>query len=108
VALTASDLVVACHACGSLTDDVIALALAAEAPVAVLPCCHDHVRCDDAELSGWMPADLAIDAARAMRLRQHGYRVWTRTIPAAVTPKNRLLIGAPGGAGAPGGPAVPR
>jgi hypothetical protein len=96
VALTASDLVASCHACGPLTDDVLALAIAAHAPVAVLPCCHDHVRCDDAELSGWMPTDLAIDAARAMRLRQHGYRVWTRTIPADVTPKNRLLIGVPG------------
>jgi hypothetical protein len=95
VALAASDLVASCHACGTLTDDVLGLALAARAPVAVLPCCHDHARCDDLELSGWMPADLAIDAGRAMRLRQHGYRVWTRTIPADVTPKNRLLIGAP-------------
>jgi hypothetical protein len=96
VALQASDLVVSCHACGPLTDEVLGLAMAARAAVAVLPCCHDHVRCDDGDLSGWMPADLAIDAARAMRLRQHGYRVRTRTIPAEVTPKNRLLIGAPG------------
>jgi hypothetical protein len=95
VALQASDLVVSCHACGPLTDEVLALAVEARAGVAVLPCCHDHVRCDDADLSGWMSADLAIDAARAMRLRQHGYRVRTRTIPADVTPKNRLLIGAP-------------
>lgn len=105
VALAASDLVASCHACGPLTDDVLTLAIAAQAPVAVLPCCHDHVRCDDGELSGWMPADLAIDAARAMRLRQQGYRVWTRTIPADVTPKNRLLIGAPGDWRAPGAEA---
>ena len=95
VALAASDLVVSCHACGTLTDDVLGLALAARARVAVLPCCHDHARCDDGDLSGWMATDVAIDAARAMRLRQQGYRVWTRTIPADVTPKNRLLIGAP-------------
>jgi hypothetical protein len=95
VALEASDLVVSCHACGPLTDEVLALAVAARAAVAVLPCCHDHARCDDADLSGWMAADLAIDAARAMRLRQHRYRVWTRTIPADVTPRNRLLIGDP-------------
>jgi hypothetical protein len=32
---------------------------------------------------------------RAMRLQQHGYRIWTQSIPAEVTPKNRLLIGDP-------------
>jgi hypothetical protein len=98
MAAGASDLVVSCHACGPLTDDVLSVAIAGRAPVAVLPCCHDRARSDDAALSGWMPADLAIDAARAMRLRQHGYRVWTREIPAAVTPRNRLLIGAPAAA----------
>jgi hypothetical protein len=30
-----------------------------------------------------------------MRLEQRGYRVWTQTIPADITPKNRLLIGEP-------------
>jgi hypothetical protein len=28
-------------------------------------------------------------------LEQRGYRVWTQSIPVAVTPKNRLLLGAP-------------
>jgi len=42
-----------------------------------------------------MSPDLAIDATRAARLRQQGYRIWTKTIPADVTPRNRLLIGAP-------------
>jgi hypothetical protein len=36
---------------------------------------------------------LAIDIARAMRLKAHGYRVWSQTIPAKITPKNRLLLG---------------
>ncbi len=40
-ALASGDLVVSCHACGSLTDDVLSLAAAAGARVAVLPCCHD-------------------------------------------------------------------
>ena len=38
---------------------------------------------------------LAIDLRRAARLEQRGYRVWTQTIPSAITPKNRLLLGAP-------------
>ncbi len=95
VALTSADLVVSCHACGSLTDVVLALAAAARARVAVLPCCHDHVQGDAGALAGWMPADLAIDAVRATRLRQQGYRIWTKTIPIEVTPRNRLLIGTP-------------
>ena len=38
---------------------------------------------------------VAIDIMRAVRLEQQGYRVWTQSIPASVTPKNRLLLGAP-------------
>ena len=91
-----TDVVVSSHACGALTDRVLELALDAGARVAVLPCCHDHARGDTGELAGWMPADLAIDAMRATRLQARGYRIWTRTIPAEVTAKNRLLIGVPG------------
>ena len=40
-------------------------------------------------------APLAIDIVRAMRLAQQGYRIWTQAIPAGITPKNRLLLGAP-------------
>ena len=40
-------------------------------------------------------AAVAIDIMRAVRLEQRGYRIWTQSIPAAVTPKNRLLLGAP-------------
>jgi hypothetical protein len=91
----AGDLIVCCHGCGRLTDAALDLALEARARIAVLPCCHDHVHCETGELVGWMPADLAIDATRAARLRHAGYRIWTKTIPAEVTPRNRLLIGSP-------------
>jgi hypothetical protein len=95
VVLTAADVVVSCHACGALTDVVLDRAVAAGAAVAVLPCCHHHARGDSGDLAGWMAADLAIDATRAARLRAAGYRIWTKTIPAEVTPRNRLLMGAP-------------
>ena len=42
-----------------------------------------------------MDPALAIDAARAFALRSRGYRVWTQTVPEAITPKNRLLLAAP-------------
>ena len=89
------DVVVSCHACGDLTDRVLERAAAVRAAVAVLPCCHDFETCDAGPLRGWVDASLAIDAIRAVRLEQQGYRVWTQTIPATVTPKNRLLIGVP-------------
>jgi len=95
VEIQPDDLVVSCHACGSLTDLVLERAAAGRARVAVLPCCHDLARGDSGDLAGWVDGPLAIDIMRAVRLRQQGYRVWTQSIPADITPKNRLLIGAP-------------
>jgi uncharacterized UPF0146 family protein len=95
VRLQGADMVVSCHACGDLTDRVLELAAAAGARVAVLPCCHDLATCDAGALGGWVDRPLAIDILRAIRLERQGYRVWTQTIPAAITPKNRLLLGAP-------------
>lgn len=93
--LQSGDVVVSCHACGALTDEILERSVAARASVAVLPCCHDFETCHAGPLGGWMDGSLAIDTMRAVRLDQHGYRVWTQTIPAAITPKNRLLIGMP-------------
>jgi Methyltransferase domain len=95
VEIGADDLVVSAHACGALTDRVIERAVAARARVAVLPCCHDLAVCDAGGLSGWLEPARAIDVTRAVRLEQRGYRIWTQTIPATITPKNRLLIGVP-------------
>lgn len=95
--LHADDVVVSSHACGALTDQVLDAAARAAARVAVLPCCHDAATCDPGPLRGWMDLALAVDTLRAVRLEARGYSVWTQTIPAAVTPKNRLLLGVPAG-----------
>ena len=89
------DVAVSAHACGPLTDEVLALAASAQARVAVLPCCHDGDANDDAGLAGWLDQALAIDAARAVELRNRGYQIHTQTIPSSITPKNRLLLGRP-------------
>jgi len=89
------DLVVSIHACGALTDRVLARAASARARVAVVGCCHDRDTCDTGNLDGWLDAAMAIDTMRAARLSREGYRVWTQTIPAVITPQNRLLIAAP-------------
>lgn len=90
-----TDVVVSCHACGVLTDRVLHRAVAAQARVAVLPCCHDLDAGDTGRLTGWVDGPAAIDIVRAMHLTQHGYRIWTQAIPADITAKNRLLLGAP-------------
>lgn len=89
------DIVVASHACGALTDVVLEQAAAVRARVAVLPCCHHLASAGARKLAGWVDGALALDIARAHRLEQHGYRIWTQSIPRAITPKARLLIGAP-------------
>lgn len=95
VALRSSDVVVSAHACGSLTDEVLDLAIAASARVVVLPCCQAEGKGDLGGVGGWVDGALAIDLTRAANLRAHGYTVYTQTIPAEITPKNRLLLGAP-------------
>ncbi len=95
VEILGTDVVVSSHACGDLTDLVLDRAAVARARVAVLPCCHDFATCDAGHLTGWIAEPLAIDILRAVRLEQQGYRIWTQAIPADITPKNRLLLGAP-------------
>jgi len=98
VPLVAGDLVVSAHACGALTDVVLARAVQAGARVAVLPCCQDARTCDTGGLEGWLSPALAIDATRVARLRHAGYTVRTQEIPAAITPKNRLVLAHPASA----------
>jgi len=95
VALDADDLVVSSHACGALADLVLARASAARARVAVLPCCQNLAVNDAGPLAGWIDGPLAVDVMRAIRLEERGYRVRTLAVPAAITPKHRLLVGEP-------------
>ncbi len=95
IEIRGTDIVVSSHACGALTDRVLERAAAARARVAVMPCCHDLDTGDTGGLAGWIDGAAAIDIVRAMRLKSHGYRIWTQSIPPGITPKNRLLMGAP-------------
>jgi hypothetical protein len=65
----------------------------------VLPCCHERATCDLGDLEGWvaegMDVSLAIDVVRVARLRAADYAVHTRTVPAEITPKNRLILATP-------------
>lgn len=91
----AGSLLVSVHACGTLTDRVLDLAISQGNRVAVLPCCHDLRQCDTGALAPWLDGPLAVDVTRVARLQQAGFRVQTALIPAEITPKNRLLLGWP-------------
>ncbi len=106
VDIAAGDLVVSVHACGALSDAVLERAITVRAPVALLPCCHDAVTCDTGGLLGFLSIPLAIDATRVARLRAAGYDVVTQTIPAEITPHNRLILAMPRDAETP--PATDR
>jgi hypothetical protein len=95
VEVLAGDVLVSCHACGRLTDEVLDKALAVRARVVVLPCCQSAEESDAGGLAGWLDPALAVDVTRAARLIAAGYDVHTQTIAATITPKNRLLLGAP-------------
>lgn len=95
VPLTADDLVVSAHACGPLSDLILERAVAARARLALLPCCHDLNGAELGGLQGWLDGALALDVLRVEQLRRAGYRVHTQTIPADITPKNRLLLAEP-------------
>ena len=103
VALRPEDLVVSVHACGVLTDRILERAVAAGAPVGVLPCCQEPAASGTLGLEGWLDGPLAVDVARALRPARAGYTLRTQRIPEPITPKNRLLIAVP----PPGLPASP-
>jgi hypothetical protein len=96
VKLHSTDVVVSAHACGSLTDVILDLAMGASARISVLPCCHQAQVSDLGGLCGWLDSSLAIDVTRAHRLIRAGYTVYTQTIPRRITPKNRLLLAVAG------------
>ena len=88
-------LVASVHGCGSITDQVLDLAIDHRCKVAVLPCCHDLRKNDCGSLRGWLDGPLAVDVTRVARLKAAGFDVLTTNIPGDITPKNRLLLGWP-------------
>lgn len=88
--------VLAVHACGTLTDECIELALRLEGAVALMPCCRPHRRSPAPRvLARELGPDLAYDIDRTYRLEAGGLTVRWDAIPASITPMNRVLVAWP-------------
>mmetsp|Transcript_32907 Transcript_32907/g.68583 ORF Transcript_32907/g.68583 Transcript_32907/m.68583 type:complete len:526 (-) Transcript_32907:1926-3503(-) len=113
-----SCLLVSVHACGSLTDHIVEMALATQSSMAVVPCCHSvkrgnyqpHVLSPISyeqvvELVEQRKTEMVsnkheavanvVDEVRCQTLSQAHYRVETRQLPASFTGRNRLLLAWP-------------
>lgn len=84
------------HACGTLTDTCIEIALGLSGPLAVMPCCRAKAHNPaPAGLRQALGEEVAYDVDRTYTMESAGYRVRWREIPAAITPMNRVLIAVP-------------
>ena len=94
--LTKGAAVIGVHACGTLTDTCIDIALDLGGPLAVMPCCRANAKNTAPQgLRQALGEDVAYDVERTYALERSGYRVRWRDIPATITPMNRVLIGMP-------------
>lgn len=95
-----NSLVVAVHACGTLTDRVIEKAVDARIPFAVMPCCY---RNGMRSLRSTSPHNLPVsyslkdyyDSLRLEYAKERGYLSEMRLISRKITPMNHVLVGVP-------------
>ena len=107
-----NSLLVACHACGLLSDEVIALAsFKVLRPLILLPCCYPlkpkvNVRHDVPSFSWlrfpWLRRGAvnlqgpdAVDAARIRHLEGLGYEVQVDFIDKSITPHSKAIVAVP-------------
>lgn len=84
--------IVSAHACGSLSDLCLDIAIRSGGPVAILPCCYPRSACRaPLALQTAFGLEAAFDIDRTYRLEAANYRVRWAEIPREITPMNRIL-----------------
>lgn len=86
--------VISTHACGTLTDLTIDIALKSGGNVALMPCCYPESKCSAPNaLKSAFGFETAFDIDRTYKLEQAGYHVNWHSIPSSITPMNRVITG---------------
>ncbi len=92
-------LVLAIHACGTLTDRVIELAIDSQSDFAVMSCCHNDkvyfspMTWPDNRIALMQGRDVFVDHVRMYHARESGYESGIETIDPNITKKNRIIWG---------------
>jgi hypothetical protein len=92
--------VIAVHACGAATDACLDVVVSrTRGRFAVMPCCYGKPTAPNlpAAVHAALGRGLAQDTARTFRMHQEGYEIEWSAIPAAITNKNRIIMGRPKG-----------
>ena len=99
---SSSTLLVGVHACAQLSDKVVANAIYANAPLALVPCCHTKKSLTKEQQARLLQerdsfANLAeaIDSYRIERLEQVEMTVQQARLSDLITPKNRVILAKP-------------
>ncbi|OEU07209.1 hypothetical protein FRACYDRAFT_251549 [Fragilariopsis cylindrus CCMP1102] len=93
-----STLLVGIHACGTLSDKIIDLAISSNSSLALVPCCHTKKQFTADQQNNFLTQQQNysltdfIDNYRKQKLIDHGYTVHEIFIPSEFTPKNRILL----------------
>mmetsp|Transcript_8223 Transcript_8223/g.12280 ORF Transcript_8223/g.12280 Transcript_8223/m.12280 type:complete len:343 (-) Transcript_8223:271-1299(-) len=87
--------VIATHACGSLTDQVLELGVDLGAcGLATMPCCYTGTSKDTPYgIKRALGVSWAADIRRSFFLTEKGYHTDFATIPSEITPMNRIIVG---------------
>jgi hypothetical protein len=96
--LASNFIVIATHACGSMTDNVLELAVSLRAcGIAVLPCCYTGTASNRHTVPYGVTRALGVawaaDLRRSWFLASHDYHVDFACIPSEITPLNRIILG---------------
>ena len=84
--------IVSAHACGTLSDLCLEIAIRSGGPVAILPCCYPRRACRaPLALQTAFGLKAAFDIDRTYRLEAANYRVRWAELPPEITPMNRIL-----------------
>ena len=89
-----AQIVIATHACGSLTDKVLELAVQFEScGIATMPCCYTGTdKGTPFGIKRALGVSWAADIRRCFYLNEHGYHSDFSNIPCEITPMNRIIV----------------